>query len=206
MEKIALNDIDFYAKGETLKKDVLNRPVDQLLTNISNQKGVLDKLVDMINTFEKGISEPLEYTADGDKTDFDCNFYKKSIGVYLDGILVDTAKYELNYSDNRNVYGTSITFDTAPDDNVLVKLVPIDVIKMWAGGTTTPIDYIGDDNKDTFEVEFYKSSITVYMDGLLLSSDEYTLNYKDDDGIHGISITFSDTPVKNAWIKIITVA
>jgi len=125
MDKIDLNSITSYSKGEALNSTVLNRPINELYDNISNQKKVIDELVDIINNFNNRISSPVEYITDGSQTEFDIEFYKKLLNVYRDGLLLRSDEYVLNYKDDDDIHGISITFQEAPEDKTCLQLVPI---------------------------------------------------------------------------------
>ena len=52
----------------------------------------------------------------------------------------------------------------------------------------------GDGSKTEFDVSFYKDSIIVFIEGIKVSKDKYTLNYDADNANKGISVTFDTAP------------
>jgi spore germination protein YaaH len=66
------------------------------------------------------------------------------------------------------------------------------------------IELTGDGIKNTFDIDFYKDSISCFIEGIKINSSDYTLNYDANIPEKGISVTFNIIPDDGDEIAFIT--
>jgi len=201
LEKVDLIEVVPFQNGERANADNLNRPIIQLRDNITNQKGVLDSVIDMLSSnntslddlqevadfIESNKEELRDLTAlmnDGGKLRLDNRLGQtdvEKVTYDADGDL-DIIRYKnINFYNPADNSVASTKFDVVHsynDDKLLTKVEYKTVTDTEANETkTVAIDKITVDHS-------IKSITSITIDDEVVDSNTYTFD--------GTDITFDD--------------
>ena len=206
LEKVDLIEVVPFQNGERANADNLNRPIIQLRDNITNQKGVLDSVIDMLSSnntslddlqevadfIESNKEELRDLTAlmnDGGKLRLDNRLGQtdvEKVTYDADGDL-DTIKYKsINFYDTVTNTVTPSVFDvrhTYNDDKLLTKVEYIDVRDE---NSTETLDVITDKITVQNKIKEVTSIIfkeEIYGGGTAIDGSTITLDDDSNDGI-----------------------
>ena len=119
-----------------------------------------------------------------------------------------------NISTGGNIYATNGYFSSnayIDNDEIATKNWVLSNVSGGAGGATeiTKIfNFTGDGSKTDYDVSFVKSSISIYIDGILIEQSDYSLWYDDGEGVvssgdNGVEVRFEDAPNSNSSITVV---
>ena len=139
---------------------------------------------------------PVVNTMTGDASDTTLTLsraplHENAVQVYWDGV------YQTK--DNWSVSGTTLTFDTAPPQDVKVEAVTGSQTNILYGNDVTVDKMTGDNSDTTLSLSVTPSNenhTNVYFDGVYQSKDNYTLS--------GTTITFSTAPPTGVLVEAVS--